>query len=338
MKGKRVTTMAPTRRSDEGVLRALLDDVVARHGGGRASAIVSIERRRSQFSSFYASDVLTIRLESGDELKVFMKDFGSYDHPKDGLAGRRDRELAVYRDLLADAELGTARYYGSAWEPAAERFWLFLEYVEGEPVKHYGFDHWIPPAAWLGRMQGYFARHRALWEGCPDLIRHDDAFFHGIAEQALRSVATFSPDHVRRLEPVVRRYDTAVRVMAAQSGTFVHGTYRPAQIIVNRTGGQTRFCPVDWEKAAVGSGLYDLTFLADGFQSPRLDQLLDAYVQAAETHGAEVCGREEMRFVMDCFRLHRVMNWLSLAADRRFPEPDVVDLLDRAEEIERLVV
>ena len=47
---------------------------------------------------------------------------------------------------------------------------------------------------------------------------------------------------------------------------------------------------------------------------------------------------DEMRFVMDCIRLHRVMNWLSLAADRRFPEPEVVDLLDRAEKIERLVI
>jgi hypothetical protein len=330
--------MAPTPRSEERVLRERLDDVVAKHGGGRASAISSVERKRSQFSSFYASDVLTIRLACGHELKVFMKDFGSYDHPKDGLAGRRDRELAAYRDLLADADLGTAGYYGSAWEPSAERFWLFLEYVEGDPVKHYGFDYWVPPAAWLGRMQGYYARRRDLWEGCADLIRHDDAFFHGIAEQALRSVARFSPDHARRLEPVVRRYDGAVRVMAAQPRTFVHGTYRPAQIIVNRAGGQTRFCPVDWEKAAVGSGLYDLTFLADGFKPPRLDQLLDAYVGAAEAHGATVCARDEMRFVMDCFRLHRVMNWLSLAADRQFPEPDVVDLLERAEEIERLVV
>ena len=95
---------------------------------------------------------------------------------------------------------------------------------------------------------------------------------------------------------------------------------------------------MDWEKAAVGSGLYDLTFLADGFKPPRLDQLLDAYVGAAEAHGATGCDRGEMRFVMDCFRLHRVMNWLSLAAERRFPEPDVLDLLDRAEEIERLIL
>jgi hypothetical protein len=332
-----VTTTVATQRTDDLVLREYVEQIVAAQFGSSA-AIASVERQRSRFSSFYASDVLTIRLASGEELKVFMKDFGSYDHPKDALAERRERELAVYRDLLAGAELGTARYYGAAWEPAAERFWLFLEYVEGEPVKHYGFDHWVPPAAWLGRMQGYFARHPHLWAACPHLVRHDAAFFEAIAGQAMQSVGLFSPAYARRLEPVVRRYDAAVRVMAAQPKTFVHGTYRPAQIIVNRSAGQTRFCPVDWEKAAVGSGLYDLTFLADGFKPPRLDQLLDAYVGAAEARGATVCDRGEMRFVMDCFRLHRVMNWLSLAAERRFPEPEVLDLLDRAEEIERLIL
>jgi hypothetical protein len=332
-----VTTTAATPCPDELVLQECIGDIVAVHFGGRRS-VSSVQRKRSQFSSFYASDVLTIRLESGEELKVFMKDFGSYDHPKDGLAERRERELAVYRDLLAHASLGTAQYYASAWDPAAGRFWLFLEYVEGEPVKHYGFDHWVPPAAWLGRMQGYFSKHTKLWEKCSELIRHDAAFFHGIAEQALRSVGQFSPAYARDLEPVVRRYDAAVRVMAVQPKTFVHGTYRPAQIIVNRTGGQVRFCPVDWEKAAVGSGLYDLTFLADGFKRPRLDQILDAYVTAAGEFGANVCDRQDMTFVMNCFRLHRVMNWLSLAADRRFPEPEVLDLLDRSKEIERLVV
>jgi hypothetical protein len=332
------TSVSSRHRDDEAALRECLERIVAERFGGRKPAVESVQRRRSAFSSFYASDVLTCRLTSGGEIKVFLKDFGSYDHPKDGLVERRERERAVYRDLLSRAELGTARYYASAWDEAAGRFWLFLEYVEGEPVRHHEFEYWVPPAAWLGIMQGYFARHATLWSSCAELIRHDDSFFRDTASRALRSVHRFSPDYARRLEPVVRRYDAAVRVMADQPKTFVHGTYRPAQIIVNRTGPAIRFCPVDWEKAAIGSGLYDLTFLADGFKPPRLDQILNAYLTAAKDHGAPVCGRDEMRYVMDCFRLHRVMNWLSLASDRRFAESDVVELLARAEEIERLVL
>jgi aminoglycoside phosphotransferase (APT) family kinase protein len=187
-------------------------------------------------------------------------------------------------------------------------------------------------------MQGYFARHPERWANSDALIRHDAAFFRATAEEALRSAARFSAEFVHRLEPVARRYDAAVRVMAAQPKTFVHGTYRPAQIIVDRACQPTRFCPVDWEKAAVGSPLYDLTFLADGFEPPRLDQVLDAYRAEAEGHGVAVCEADEMKHVMDCLRLHRTMNWLSLAADRRFPEAKVVKLLDRAEEVGRLVL
>jgi aminoglycoside phosphotransferase (APT) family kinase protein len=331
-----VTTTPVSQRPDEDVLRECLEGVVEARGGG--AAIAEVRRQRSQFSSFYASDVLTVRLATGEEFKVFLKDFGTYDHAKDGLRERRERERAVYRDLLAGAGLGTARYYGSAWDDSAGRFWLLLEYVEGEPVKHYGFEYWVPPAAWLGRMQGYFARHPELWDNCDALIRHDAAFFHATAEQALRAAGRFAPEFARRLEPIVRRYDGAVRVMAGQPKTFVHGTYRPAQIIVDTTCRPPRFCPVDWEKAAVGSGLYDLTFLADGFEPPRLDRVLDAYRAEAEGHGLTVCGREELLRVMDCFRLHRVMNWLSLSADRQFPERKVIELLDRAEEVARLVL
>jgi Phosphotransferase enzyme family len=329
-------TTAATRRPDEEVLRECLERVVTDLGGG--SPIIAVERQRSQFSSFYASDVVTVHLASGGPLRVFLKDFGTYDHPKDGLTGRRERERVVYRDLLAGAGLGTARYYGSAWDASQGRFWLLLEYVEGEPVKHYGFDYWVPPAAWLGRMQGYFARRPDLWRACEVLIRHDAAFFHATAEQALRSASQFSPEFSRRLEPVVRQYDPAVQAMASQPPTFLHGTYRPAQIIVDPTQQPLRFCPVDWEKAAVGSGLYDLTFLADGFTPPRLDVILDAYRDEARAAGLAVPGSDEMRHVMDCFRLHRVMNWLSLAADRKFPPDKVVKLLDRVEEVGKRVL
>ena len=331
-----MTIASAPPRSDGDVLRACLEEIASAAFGGRRGSILGIERQRSAFSSFYASDVITLRLVGGEEARVFLKDFGSYDHPKDALDERRERELAVYRDVLAGAELGTPRYYGSEWDGSAGRHWLFLEYVEGEPVKHHDFEYWVPPAAWLGRMQGYFASHPELWATCPRLVRHDAAFYHSTAERALRSVAHFSHDYVRRLEPVVHGYDAAVRVMTAQSKTFVHGTYRPAQIIVDETCRPARFCPVDWEKAAVGSGLYDLTFLADGFKPPRLGRMLDAYRDAAASHGAAVCGIDEMVHVMNCIRLHRVMNWLSLAHERNFPEREVVKLLDRADEIGRL--
>src|ERR1041384_7513584 len=95
---------------DEQLLRLHLEPVAARHFPGRASRIESIERKRSEFSSFYASDILTVHLAGGDTFKVFLKDFGSFHHPKDTMKERREREVAVYRDILADSGLDTPEY------------------------------------------------------------------------------------------------------------------------------------------------------------------------------------------------------------------------------------
>ena len=93
--------------SEASELGRLLAEIV----GG--SPIASLERQRSKFSSFYASDVVMVRLASGHKIKFFLKDFGSYDHPKDDLTGRRERERAVYRDILPTSGLSTTQYYGS---------------------------------------------------------------------------------------------------------------------------------------------------------------------------------------------------------------------------------
>jgi len=332
-----VTTMVATRRSDEDVLRECLDDIVERHFHSPPSSIARVERRRSRYSSFYASDVITVGLTSGEEFKVFLKDFGSYHHPKDHMEERREREVVVYRDLLPDAGLDTAAYYGSVSDPAEGRFWLLLEYVEGVPVRHLEFERWIAPAEWLGRMYGYFLRHRELWGNCDVLARHDETFFRDTAGHALRSVTDYSPELAERLAPIVGRYDRAVAVMTSQPQTLVHGTYRPAQIITDDARTPPRICPVDFEKAAVGASLYDLTFFVDGFPPPRLRLLFDAYRQGAAQYGVSVPDDEEMNVVVDCFRLHRVMNWLAVSLERRYTDDVIRKLIGMAENIGRLV-
>jgi len=324
--------------NDQQLLRSCLEPILAQNFPSQLSRIESIERRRSQFSSFYASDIITIRLASGDELKVFLKDFGSFHHPKDTMKERREREVIVYREILRDAGLETAKYYGSVRDDTAGRFWLLLEFVEGLPIGHLGFEDWVPAAGWLGRMYGYFSKHPEKWQDCDTLTRHDTHFFQYIAQEALRSLSEFSPELGRRLDPIVGKYDKAVAVMTAQPPTFIHGTYRPAQIIINKGRQPVRICPVDFEKAAIGASLYDLTFLVDGFDPPRLRQLFDAYRTEAQRSGVSVPDDEQMRHIVDCFRLHRVMNWLALSVARGYESKTIHKLLGMAEEIGGLVL
>jgi len=106
-----MTTRLP-KRTDEDLLRRSLEGIVAEAYGHQAR-VAATEQRRSTASSSYAADVVTVRLESGEELSLFRKDFGGSRLPKDEPGRQRDRELYVYRELLAGANLGTARYYGS---------------------------------------------------------------------------------------------------------------------------------------------------------------------------------------------------------------------------------
>jgi hypothetical protein len=323
---------ATSSRGDEDALRQCLHNIVRDIVGG-SPAITHVRRTRSRYSSWYASDIVTVGLATGAELKVFLKDFGSYPLSKDGMEQRRDRELRVYRDLLAEADLGTARYYGSVWDRSEGRFWLILEFVEGMPVRYCDLEYWIAAAAWLGRMHGYFARHRPR-QTC-FLMCHDTRFFWSKAELAL-AVMSGTP-LAARVAQLLSGYDPLVRLMASQPATLVHGAYRPKEVLANASIDPPRICPVDWELAALGAPLYDLALFADGFEPSVQDRLWSVYREQARASGLSLPDREEANCLMDCFRLHNVMNWLGQSRARGFPEEKVARLVDLGEELRRRI-
>ncbi len=314
------------------MLRQALAQVVRQARGGE-SAVAGIHRTRSSSSTSYATEVITVALESGAEFQVFLKNFGSSAGVKAGMEQRRLRELHVCRDILEHADLGTAKYYGAVWHEPLGPFWLLLEFVVGVPVRYCSFEHWVEAAAWIGRAQGYFQRHPGLWNGRDDLIRHDAPYFLSVAEGAQRALSQRFPGMAGRLAGPLSGYAKVVTTMTSQPRTLVHGAYRPGQILLSQGPHPPRICPVDWELAAIGSSLYDLAFLADGFQPPRLDQILEAYRAEASGCGVEVPDLETTKHVVDCYRLHRVLTWLGHSVDRTFPDRDVVKLLGMAEQL-----
>jgi hypothetical protein len=66
------TTMTDAgQRSDEVALRECIERITARHFGASRSEIATIDQARSQFSSFYAADVITVRLSCGRRSRCF---------------------------------------------------------------------------------------------------------------------------------------------------------------------------------------------------------------------------------------------------------------------------
>jgi hypothetical protein len=315
---------------DEALMACLEAQVLPRLDLGRAP-VRRLRRTLSPSTTSYTADVLAVDLDGGHTVELFVKDFSFSRLPKDDAAGRRSRELHVYRDLLDGADLGTPAYYGSVWNEEEGRFLLVLELVEGVQLRSCGFEHWVPAAGWLGRLQGLYVRDSDRFERSPWLLRHDEEYFASKASAALRNVEEVSPAAVPRLRALLWGYESLAAILAAEPTMFVHGNFRPKNIICAPPTSRPRICVVDWEVSALGSSLYDLALLADGYRGEQLDRLLAAYRTEAEANGVSVPRRDRILYLLDCFCLHRVVKSLSRAVEKGFGHKEVSRLLDHGE-------
>ena len=323
---------APASPAEDDRLRRCLEEEAVPRTTGRKARVVEVRRSPSPWATSYGAEVVAARLADGTELRLFLKDYGSSRRPRPAPTSRRERELAVYRDLIGHGELGTARYRGAVWDDRAALHWLLLELVPGTPLRQLELTLWIEAARWLGRFQGRFAQAPTA-ELAAALERHDAGFFAGAAERARSSVARYPTVPLRRLERILAPHETALEHLAGREEALVHGHFGAANIVVDADASPVRVCPVDWEQAALGSRLFDLASLCDGFAPPELHRIWDAYGEAAAEDGLETPEREELRLAVDRLRLHRVVAWLGSAVEKRYPPAGVEKLLERGEEL-----
>jgi aminoglycoside phosphotransferase (APT) family kinase protein len=324
-------------QTDERILRQSVEQIVADRFGN-LSLIERVERRRHAYISSYDCELITVHLSTGKEFTLFLKDYRVSQKSKDQPELRRERELLVYRDLLAQTELGTPEYYGSVWDSSAGRFWILLEFVDGFVVQHQDVEYVLLAAEWLGAMQGFFRQHQEMLSACGFLIRQDGAFFRNKAEQALWNVSQISPPSARRLSEIVDGYAQVIEVLEAQPRSLVHGGYIPWHILVDVQRRPVRVCAVDWESAALGPTLYDLAYFTHEMEPSSRDRVLDVYRRAALQHSVPTSDRTQMRFVVDCLRIHRIFDWLSRGLEKHFSETKVAELVGQAEQLARSVL
>lgn len=170
------------------------------------------------------------------------------------------REIVVYTELLASADLGTARCH------AAGDHWLLLEKVPGVELYQVGeLGPWQATGAWLARFHGALAG--AVDEAPAVLLRHDPRFHRRWAERA----AQFNDDP--RMRWVLDRHPDVVEAVTALPSTIVHGDCWASNVLVDGD----RVCPVDWERAAVGTGVLDLAALSMGWPERQRAEIALAY-------------------------------------------------------------
>ena len=304
---------------------------------GNRSPIVEVYRERFPYIGSYDCDLVTVHLSTGEEFRLFLKDYRISQKSKDGPERRRERELKVYRDLLSRTELGTPQYYGSVWDDSEGRFWILLEFVDGVVIKDHDVEYGILAADWLGRMQGFFAERSEMLSACDFLIRQDAEFFRSKAQLALWNVDQISSLSARRLTAIVNGYEQVIKILETQPLTLVHGGYIPWHILLDFKREPIRVCAVDWESAAFGPTLYDLAYFTYGMELHSRQRILDAYRRASIQSGVPVPAETQMQYIVDCLGLHRIFDWLSRGLEKRFTEYKVANLVDRAEQLSAIL-
>lgn len=190
--------------------------------------------------------------------RLLLKSFSSsHELQRPPLAPAPQREIAVYRDVLAPLGLDGVPRMAAA--DAASAGWLALEIIEGTPLWQVGdLAVWQEAARWLARL------HAVPVPDDKALVRYDAA--------QLR----------QRLELAAETEPFAGRVADRLAGLpvrLIHGDFYPANILVE-TGPQIRV--VDWETCGTGPAVLDVAALTSGRWSEReRDQILDAYLAAS---------------------------------------------------------
>jgi aminoglycoside phosphotransferase (APT) family kinase protein len=226
-----------------------------------------------------------------------------------------EREPAVYRALLADAPAGPPEFFGAVGE--AERRWLFLELVEGRELFQVGERGlWEEAARWLSRFHVALAPERERLRSEARLLDHDARFYRRWMERA-RDFAADGARNAVRVEWLAAVHEPVVEALLVLPRTVIHGEFYASNVLV--AGGASDFvhsplgkksdarvAPVDWELAALGSGLSDLAALVSGW--PEDDRAALAAAYAAEPGVPAFDDRD-----LDFARLQVAIQWLGWA-------------------------
>jgi hypothetical protein len=322
--------MSSVALDDSQALQQRVEDAIAAATGKRPR-IISFQRQPTGCSSSYQTERFILTLEGSGTLDLFVKNFAASLLHKSKLNRRCERERLVYQRLLVNADLGTPRFYGWLDDEETGRGTLLLEHVKGMRLEKCDPRHWPLAAAWLARMHAYIKSHPDLPAGAGSLVRHDEQFFWSQAERTAQSLREHDAAWARRFEGLLGNYHRCVNIMVDQEPTLVHGSYRQKDILLDLD--EPRICPIDWERAAIGSRFFDLAHLSEGMSLLELEQFTQAYRLSAEQVGLRLPPREQMSRVITCFHLHRIMDRL-----RKWPgRPDKASacqgLIERAETI-----
>ena len=298
-----------------GLLSRELERILSRD---RASRVTIAELGRTpipQGSSFAIED-LVVRLDDGSTVSMVFKDFGPgrmLDHQsriRPGFLRHPAREIRVYQSLLAGAGLGTAACLGAVADPDRDRYWLFLERVDGVELYQVGeLEAWRRAARSLAAIHRTFADRTQKLQRLRCLVKYEPAFYRLWPLRACAIAGRNNSSHdLRALEWLRSRYAAVVERLASLPPTLVQGDCWASNVLVAGEAAG-RVCVVDWEMAGIGPGLIDLAALTSGWGESETTSIATAYLEAMDVSSPPDA---EVLADLDACRLHlalRCLGW-----------------------------
>ena len=321
-------------------LTALLNGILA-ESPVENQLIQSLQRRVSDYSSSFQIEELDASLTNHLTLKLMFKDLSWRSLLDDARRARPEflydprREILVYQNILSKENLGTAAYFGSHIDADHGQYLLFLERVNAPKLCHTGdFSIWEKTAQWLSEFHLTFqSRIDTMIPRCR-LLNFDAAYYRvwmhrakSFYRQANAKTCRESRDFVNWLSV---RYEQVVERLSALPHTMIHGEFYASNILAERSANSVRICPVDWELASSGPGLFDLAALVAGsWKEPDRLKLITAYYNAIPSHSRT--SFDEFCHLLNFARLHLAVQYIGWATEWSPPSDQQFDWIKEAQ-------
>jgi thiamine kinase-like enzyme len=312
-------------------LRSAVEELINR-AIGQPLKVRSLRHRASPFATVFPTEILSICLEGGERLSLFLKHIGSeqLDHPDKQC---RDREFRIYEELLKDSDLPVVRYYGYRWNDATRRGELFLECIADSKLEWQEIEHWFTAARRLAHLHAHFAERVEELLTCGFLLRFDADYLCEWAERAFVAVANQSTELAAKLKPVVDHYDRVSDAITRHPLTLVHNDLAAQNVMVDTSRRPARICFVDWEMAGVGCGLLDLAHLKYGLDPVSNQTMCAAYCDGLRESGVKPPSLVELTYQLAACELHKTLYRIARSESRQVPIQSVTRWVTDVQEL-----
>lgn len=326
-----------------GLLHETLERALSRHFGSNRT-IRQLRRRSSAYSSSYALENLELTLNGGKRLRLVFKDLSpssvlkTAQRIRPGFLYRPEREIEIYQRVLDPCKLGTPICYGATRVPEMNRYWLFLERVDGPLLWQRGrLKSWEQAAGWLAKLHTEYRTSGIHWKQSwvNHLVHYDEKLlgtWMTRAEAFIRRDQGYdSPEGRRRFSRLADHYDRVIDRLLELPKSLIHGEFFPSNVILRPAATDRTICPVDWEMAAVGPGLIDLAALTAGkWRSEQKRAMIAAYRRGLELADDSPPSVSELLEAVDYCQLHLSVQLLGWAADWSPPQRHTQNWLGEA--------